>query len=759
MITGRVSTIALALALGLVTTASGQVSSPGDTTEVIVKGVVRPKPAPADPLPPLDIFVAPARIEQIALSPDGTHLAFATHVDGEHLLAVYDVTDSSKRAIKLADDEVTAITWADSQHILLSASQTGLRGTCPSGVDQRGADQKNTADLVPMIENRTEGGAASGNGGAKSSAENARVSAMLNALHTPGCAYYGVRSQDALTVVNLKDDQGTRIGNHMSQFTNLALDVPKAVTVDGKTMLIGAYLEMRSYSIDQQPTQRVYLWSVDPETGQGHLVDDGGGDLDRQNNYVDDWLLDTQGQPLARTNYRFTSETFTIQIRDGKRWKPVLTRKIEDREKTFAPFMVGLGRDGRSIVIFDRDPGNGRFHYYELARDGTLSSPLEPDDATRDRPIFHPTTGRLAGFATQGEEPGYVLSDPDLARIYATAQDAAPGQAVRVVSTANDARRMIIFAQGGDDAGAYYYLDLTNGTSIDLGNDHPAVPPEWVATQTATSYTAADGMEIHALLTQPTKAATQPLPLIILPHDGPSGHDARGFAWLAQALASRGYLVLQPNYRGSDGYGRGFLEAGKGEWAGKMLSDIDAGVRALAAQGLADPGRICIVGQGFGGYAALQAAVAESRPYRCAASIGGISDLTEFTTWVRLKRPRIDPDDMGGLEADPNWPRAFRPGTGSMQTLKFYLGPTDLTQNSPVSHAAKAIPVLLIHGIDDQIVPRRQSQLMQRALHDAGRNVEYVELEKCDHSLTTEACKLSTAEAVITFLSKYNPSN
>ncbi len=723
-------------------------------TEIVVRGAVRPRPVDAPP--PLDIFVKRPRIEQVALSRDGAQIAFVTWLENYHVLVVYRLADQTKRVIKLEPGDISAISWADDNHVLISATVTGLRGTCGEGPSQKNQTSKAVASVRNTLSDSLKPGSAD-------------AMAMMNAMDsitTPGCAYYGVRAQTSVTSVNITERAGIGLGTRMSEYNNLALGTPEPVTTDGKTELVGPYLEMRGLSMSGQPTKRVYLWRSDPETGQGRLINDGGGDLDRENRYVDDWLLDKQGNIVARSVYSFRNEQFSIERKVDGKWKPVLTRKIVTREGTFAPFMAGLGRDGQSIVIFDVEAGSAaqgadrRFHYYELAADGGLSAPLEPGDAKRDRPIFHPETGRLAGFAETGEAPEYTLTDPTLSRLYQRAQDAAPGQAVKIVSTALDPRRMIIFAQGGEEPGAYYFIDFTTGQTQEIGDIHPEVPSEWVASQKVVSYKAGDGQEIGALLTLPPKPEAKRLPLIILPHDGPQTHDQRGFDWLAQVLASRGYLVLQPNYRGSDGYGPAFMAAGKDQWGRGMQSDLADGVRYLAGEGLADPARVCIIGIGYGGYAALEGATTPDT-YRCAASLGGISDIGDYVGWVKSKRPLPDPDQIASLTADPEWPRAFSPDPGSVSIATGYLGNSaGWPALSPRNQVANIrTPVLLVHQADDHAVPIRQSQAMRDALQTAGKAVTYVELPGSDHDLATEDTRLAAAEAVTAFLKIYNPAN
>ena len=752
----------MVMAAGLSLTAltgGAAAQTPQAPTEIVVRGAVRTRPVDAPP--PIDIFVKRPHIEQVALSQDGAQIAFVTWLEGYRVLVVYRVTDQTKRVIKLNPGDISAIAWADDNHVLISTTATGLRGTCGDGPAEKKAD---STQLSASVAQSNTMPAPKANSSAENVADNSAMMNALNSITIPGCAYYGVRAQTAVTSVNIAERAGIGLGERMSEYANLALGTPDVVTVDGKPQLIGPYLEMRGLTMSGQPTKRVYLWRSDPETGQGQMINDGGGDLDRENRYVDDWLLDKQGNIVARSVYSFRNEQFSIERKTGGKWKPVLTRKIVTRDGTFAPFMAGLGRDGQSIVIFDVEAGSTaqgadrRFHYYELAADGSLSAPLEPGDATRDRPVFNPETGRLAGFVENGEAPEYTLTDPVLSRLYQRAQDAAPGQAVKVVSTARDPHQMIIFAQGGEEPGAYYFIDFTTGKTLEIGDVHPEVPSEWVASQKVISYKSSDGLEIGALLTLPPKPEPKRLPLIVLPHDGPQAHDQRGFDWLAQVLASRGYLVLQPNYRGSDGAGRAFMAAGRNQWGRAMQSDLADGARYLVGEGLADPARICLIGKGYGGYAALEGAI--SGPYRCAAALGGISDIGDYVSWVKGKRPLPDPDQIASLTADAEWPRAFSPDPGSVSIVTGYLGdPSGWNGLSPRNQVAEIrTPMLLVHQADDKSVPVRQSQAMRDALKAAGKAVTYVELPGSDHDLKTEAARLGTAEAVLDFLKIYNPN-
>jgi dipeptidyl aminopeptidase/acylaminoacyl peptidase len=195
-----------------------------------------------------------------------------------------------------------------------------------------------------------------------------------------------------------------------------------------------------------------------------------------------------------------------------------------------------------------------------------------------------------------------------------------------------------------------------------------------------------------------------------MPHGGPEARDSLTFDVWAEILATRGYMVLQPNFRGSAGYGRKFVEAGYGQWGAKMQDDITDGVMRLIKTGQADPNRVCIFGASFGGYAALYGAAKQSDIYKCAASFAGVSDL----------------------EALVNWEHTTKGHEGRYQYASRSIGDpvkagARLKATSPITYASSLkVPVLLIHGMDDRSVPIAQSQAMEKALRTAHKDVRLV---------------------------------
>ncbi|MEJ0042064.1 MAG: prolyl oligopeptidase family serine peptidase [Rhizomicrobium sp.] len=221
-----------------------------------------------------------------------------------------------------------------------------------------------------------------------------------------------------------------------------------------------------------------------------------------------------------------------------------------------------------------------------------------------------------------------------------------------------------------------------------------------------------------------------------MPHGGPDLRDWIRFDWWAQFLANRGYAVFQPNFRGSKGYGHAFTDAGLGQWGLKMQDDITDGVKALIADGTADPKRICIVGASYGGYAALAGATFTPDLYACAASISGVADLGRMIDYERKMHGRH---------------------SGSVSFWQSRIGAPDdaarIDATSPALHADRVrIPILLMHGKLDTTVPYAQGEAERDALERAGRKVEFATFDVDDHYLTLASTRLQMLTNLERFL-------
>lgn len=312
------------------------------------------------------------------------------------------------------------------------------------------------------------------------------------------------------------------------------------------------------------------------------------------------------------------------------------------------------------------------------------------------------------------------------------------------MSWASDLRSLVVFTDGNNDSGTFHLVDLNLGKAEIVGQSYPGVGPEQVGEIQVVSYPAADGMTIPGYLTLPPGVSNpRGLPLVVMPHGGPAARDSFGFDWWAQAMASRGYAVLQPNFRGSDGLGEAHLTAGYGEWGRKMQTDLSDGVRWLAAEGIIDPARVCIVGASYGGYAAMAGPTLDRGIYRCAVSVAGVSDLNRMIQWSA---------ERGGRRNSPAvryWIR-FMGADG--------YNDDGLDQWSPARQAALAdAPILLIHGRDDTVVPYEQSEMLASPLRQAGKPHEMVELDGEDHWLSGAETRTRMLTETLHFLETHNP--
>jgi dipeptidyl aminopeptidase/acylaminoacyl peptidase len=331
---------------------------------------------------------------------------------------------------------------------------------------------------------------------------------------------------------------------------------------------------------------------------------------------------------------------------------------------------------------------------------------------------------------------------------------AFPGQRVSLASTfeapdadatsasmSQDHRKLVVVADSPAGGPVYYLVDIDKRSAVVIGTAYEALKGQDLGEVRPVAFKAADGLALTGYLTLPPGKDAKNLPLIVFPHGGPAARDEPGFDWWAQAMASRGYAVLQVNYRGSDGFGSDFLEAGYGQWGRKMQTDLSDGVRYLAAQGTIDPRRVCIVGASYGGYAALAGATLDTGVYRCAVDVSGISELKRFVAWAQ---------DQSDVSTERYWTR-FMGADG--------LRDPHLEDISPADHVDRVtIPILIIHGKDDTVVPFEQSQMMVDALRKAGKDVQLVVLNHEDHWLSRGATRLQMLQATMDFLQKNNPA-
>jgi dipeptidyl aminopeptidase/acylaminoacyl peptidase len=309
-----------------------------------------------------------------------------------------------------------------------------------------------------------------------------------------------------------------------------------------------------------------------------------------------------------------------------------------------------------------------------------------------------------------------------------------------VAGESTDGAVRLIHTRSPTDPGSYYIYRDASGKMTLIARGNEALRDYTLAPMDYGTYRARDGLEIPAYVTWPPGRQRRALPLVVMPHGGPFQRDHWEYNFLAQYLANRGYVVLQPNFRGSTGYGKSFMERGYQQLGKAMQDDLDDGAGWLVMSGQVDPRRVCMVGWSYGGFAAQVAAYRNPDLYRCAVSIAGVSDLAELIRYDQ--RVLLGP-------VFQRWQAALQ---GELP-----LG--DLAAVSPRQRAAEVrAPLLLVHGTADYRVPVRQTTLMGEALAAAGRTAEVVTIEGGDHSLTGEEQRLKLLEVLDRFLQRHNPA-
>jgi dipeptidyl aminopeptidase/acylaminoacyl peptidase len=470
------------------------------------------------------------------------------------------------------------------------------------------------------------------------------------------------------------------------------------------------------------------LFQIDLENDTSRLAEEG--QLNTQQ-----WVVDGDGNAIAQALWNPKSGRWSLKIKVKGYWQENKSQQALSEP----PYLSGLGRDGHSALV--EELHDGVVSTREVSADGVWSEPLKMPEGKAM--VFDPLRHNLIGYETLvGDERSYTFLDPQDAKVWQAVQKAYPKDIVQLASWSEDRKHIVIAVDSAELGPGYALVNLESHHADWLGDRYEGLKAEDVAPVRPIRFKAQDGTQLSGYLTTPHGKDAKNLPLVVFPHGGPAARDTPGFDWWAQAMASRGYAVLQVNFRGSDGFGWNFLQAGFGEWGRKMQTDLSDGVRYMAAQGAIDPKRVCIVGASYGGYAAMAGPTLDPGVYRCAVAYAGISDMRNFTPWER---------DQGG-DGSERYLLRFLGGEGARDP--------SLLAISPASHVDKVtVPMLLIHGKDDTVVPMRQSVIMANALKAAGKPVELIQLDSTDHWLSRGDTRLAMLQATMAFLEKNNPPN
>jgi len=461
--------------------------------------------------------------------------------------------------------------------------------------------------------------------------------------------------------------------------------------------------------------QSAAVHRVDVATGESVLLEAG---VDNTFSFAT-----ANGRPMLRWDI-LTPRTQAIYARakGETAWKLVRKIRMNDADSgDFQPLgLVGDDPDLWLALQYDPDKPLSQLVTLNLKTLALGDAPVV-SHSEFGQPLFDPYK-RFFAAELVGDRTDYEFADKSLAGHYRAMNKFFDNQCnVDLVSWSPDHNRLVALVTGPTEPGVFYLYDRT-ARRFDVIDEQRAWLRDRLASVEMLDLKTRDGVAMRAYLHVPiASAGAGPRPLVVMPHGGPEAHDTFCFDLVAQACAARGWLVLQPNFRGSSGYGADFALAGRRHWGDRMQEDVEDAVAAVLSSGRADPKRVAIFGISYGGYAALMGAVRRPELYKAAVSMAGDCDLIETL--------------------------AFEQHRESAQSLAYQywrslIGDPDADKDAIVAASPRrrvkeiAAPVLLLHGSKDPIVDPNQSRMMADALKGAGKAFEYGVLEGEKHPFT-----------------------
>ncbi|WP_343728399.1 prolyl oligopeptidase family serine peptidase [Duganella sp.] len=458
------------------------------------------------------------------------------------------------------------------------------------------------------------------------------------------------------------------------------------------------------------------------------------------------WLLDQQGEPRLAIND--LGKRHEVYLRNGDTWNKLLDSEAYG-SSSFHP--VGFGPDGTLYVAARRNSDKTALYRYDLARQQTAAEPLVgmddydflPDMGGADEDSLVVRDNKLVGVRYSADVQGVAWLDAKGKALQDKVDQLLPGL-VNLITLPRRPEVPWVLVTSYSDVQPLVYLiyNTDTGKLAKIGGNHQAIRPEQMGRQELVRYKARDGLNIPTLITYPRGAAKKNLPLVLLVHGGPYVHGS-DWGWNADAqfLASRGYMVMEPAYRGSTGYGWRHFHSGWKQWGLKMQDDIADGARWAIAQGLADGKRVCIAGASYGGYATLMGLVNDPELYKCGVNWAGVTDIKLMYTgawsavsdlsdrWKALGMPLL----VGDLQKDA----------------------AQLDATSPLVQAARIRqPLLMAYGGDDRRVPLYHGEKFLAAVKAVNPNVEWIVYEKEGHGWRLPENRIDFWTRVEKFLDK-----
>ncbi len=562
---------------------------------------------------------------------------------------------------------------------------------------------------------------------------------LTTEMKRPIPAFFWTR--DGKYILYIKDNNGDE------NFNIFAVD-PEAAAAPGQeappsrdlTGLKGAQVAI--YSLPKKDPDTVYIGLNDRDKAWHDLyrlkISTGEKTLLRKNTErIANWIFDLDGRLRMAFRTADSGDQEILRVDPDKFTKIYSCGVFENcgpirfdkqGKRVYIETNKGDSNDLSALMLLD--PQTGATEMVEM-------DPLKRVDF--GQAFFSELTDELMLTAYVDERVRLYFRDKKLEADYKWLESRLPGKELHLTSRTRDESLFLITAVSDVEPGETFLFDRKARVLIPQYRIREKLPREALAPMKSIRYRSSDGLEIPAYLVLPKGVPERNLPLIALPHGGPWGRDIWGYNSLAQFLANRGYAVLMPNFRGSTGYGKKFLNAGNGEWGRKMQDDVTWGVKYLIAKGIADPKRIGIMGGSYGGYAALAGVAFTPDLYRAAVDIVGPSNLITLLDsippyWEAFRKI------MFARMADPGTPQ----------------GKAWLKERSPLTAAANIrTPLLVVQGANDPRVNKAEAEQIVIALRDRGFPVEYLLADDEGHGFQRPINNMAMYMAAEKFLAKY----
>lgn len=512
----------------------------------------------------------------------------------------------------------------------------------------------------------------------------------------------------------------------------LAIDLRGGTVIDYLPDEDGIVLMMRSYvpeakigSLIEKSADGMGVDRIDTRTGAVKRVEAAQRDAVE---YITDGYGDVRIKgvsPTTGTGYNRGTVNYMYRAKGNRAWLPLSTYGVNDRSG-FNPHTV----DRATNSAYGLEKIDGRLAAVSYSLDGSLNRQLlyQHPNVDVDGLVGVGRRGRVIGATFATDKRAAVYFDPIIKGILASLSKALGGRSVYVADTSTDETKLLLWAGSDVDPGQYYLFDKTARKLSPVIPQRPQLTGLVLANVQPITYPAADGTMIPAYLTLPPGKDAKGLPAIVLPHGGPSARDEWGFDWLSQYFVARGFAVIQPNFRGSAGYGDAwFQKNGFQSWE-VAVGDVASAGKYLIDKGIADPAKLTILGWSYGGYAALQAAIVEPQLFKAVVAIAPVTDLATL------------------LEDRKNYSDYY------VQKQFIGTGP-HIIAGSPARNVARIVaPVLVFQGALDANVPAAQARLLDEKLKAAGKRSELLIFEGLDHQLDDEAARTTMLKRAGDFL-------